>query len=121
MTTLATRVEKKKESSKIRKTETQTSLAHAEKAQAEKSIQGEKSKVKLKPKQNARHAPFHCGRLHPPWAIGTDKRDSCHMANGVLPKTMQAPITSLFFFVTIRDSIIDSGVYFRRGAKRRES
>jgi hypothetical protein len=43
------------------------------------------------------------------------------MANGVLPKTMQEPITSPFFFDMVRDSIIDSGVYFRRGAKRRES
>jgi hypothetical protein len=40
------------------------------------------------------------------------------MANGVLPKTMQEPITSLFFFDMVCDSVIDSGVYFRRGAKK---
>ena len=35
---------------------------------------------------------------------------------------MQGPITSLFFFDMVCDSIVDSGVYFRRGAKeeRRE-
>jgi len=45
------------------------------------------------------------------------------MVNGVLPKTIQEPITSLFFDM-VCDLIIDSDVYFRRGAKkerRRES
>jgi len=118
MTTLATRVEKKRKDPKLGKTETQTPLAHAEKAQAEKSIQGEKVKSQAKTETKHRTGSFHCGRPQlPPGRSELTSVTAAHMVNGVLPKTMQEPITSLFFFDMVCDSIVDSGVYFRRGAR----